>query len=354
MTQEQKMFVFVGSYAESATSGVYTYEFDEKESTLKLLDQTSGLKNPTFLNVDVANSHIYAIGETEPADGSAKGGEVMMIHFDQDGTLTRFNRTDTTPTTTCHVQRDSENKFLVVSSYHGGSAGLISIKDNGHVGELLDVQTHTSPEGETSRVHSAFFSPDEKFLLVQDLGLDLIRTYSIDREAGRLLPHGDTHAAKGAGPRHLAFHPSGKFAFVINELNSTIASYRYDAEVGSLSEIQVVPTLPSDYAGENGCSEIAVSADGRFVYGANRGHDSIVVYAFDEASENLSLVEHVSTEGGHPRHFALTPSGDHLLTANRDANNIVVFKVDKASGRLTSTGNSVNVSKPVCVRPYYV
>ncbi|MCQ4087096.1 lactonase family protein [Saccharibacillus sp. JS10] len=352
MTQDQKMFVFVGSYAEANTSGVYTYEFDEQEGKLQLLDQTSDLKNPTFLNVDVENRHIYAIGETETDSG--KAGEVMMIHFSDEGTLTRFNRTISTPNTTCHIQRDAENRFLVVTSYHGGMAGLLSLKPNGHVGELLDVQTHESIDGATPRVHSTFFSPDGKFLLAQDLGLDLIRTYSIDQEAGKLVPHGDTKAAKGAGPRHLVFHTSGNFAFVINELNSTIASYRYDAATGSLSEIEVVPTLPSDYTGENGCSEITVSADGRFVYGGNRGHDSIVVYAFDEASEKLTLVEHVSTEGGHPRHFALTPSGKHALVANRDANNIVVFNVDQETGRLTSTGNSVSVSKPVCVRPYYI
>ncbi|WP_172194363.1 lactonase family protein [Saccharibacillus qingshengii] len=352
MTQPQKMFVFVGSYAESASSGVYTYEFDETAGSLKLLDQTSGLKNPTFLNVDVEHSHIYAIGEVETEGG--KSGEVMMIHFDENGTLTRFNRTITTPNTTCHVQRDSENRFLVVSSYHGGMAGLVSLKENGHVGELLDVSAHRSEDGAAPHVHSAFFSPDEKFVLVQDLGLDLIRTYSIDREAGKLVAQGDTRTAKGAGPRHLAFHPGGKFAFVINELNSTIASYRYGTDNGSLGEIEVVPTLPADYTGENGCSEITVSADGRFVYGANRGHDSIVVYAFDEAQEKLTLVQHISTEGGHPRHFALIPSGSHLLAANRDANNIAVFQVDQASGRLSFTGNTVSVSKPVCVRPYYV
>ncbi|CAM3428327.1 MULTISPECIES: lactonase family protein [Saccharibacillus] len=352
MTSNQKMFVFVGSYAESTSSGVYTYEFDETTGELRLLDQTSGLKNPTFLNVDVEHSHIYAIGEVETDSG--KAGEVMMIHFDPNGTLTRFNRTITTPNTTCHVQRDSDNRFLVVSSYHGGMAGLVSLKENGHVGELLDVQTHEPIDGAAPHVHSAFFSPDEKFLLVQDLGLDLIRTYAIDREAGKLVAQGDTKAAQGAGPRHLTFHPGGRFAFVINELNSTIASYRYDADSGSLSEIEVVPTLPSDYSGENGCSEIAVSADGRFVYGANRGHDSIVVYAFDEAGEKLTLVQHISTEGGHPRHFALTTSGSHLLAANRDANNIAVFTVDKESGRLAFTGHTVSVSKPVCVRPYYV
>ncbi|GGN90966.1 lactonase family protein [Saccharibacillus kuerlensis] len=353
MTQDQKMFVFVGSYAESTSSGVYTYEFNEKEETLSLLDQTSGLKNPTFLNVDTDNRRIYAIGETEPADGD-KSGEVMMIYFDENGTLTRFNRTNTTPKTTCHVQRDSDNRFLVVSSYHGGMVGLVSLKENGHIGELLDVQTHQGTDGASSHVHSAFFSPDEKFLLVQDLGLDLIRTYSIDHAAGKLIAHGDTHTAKGAGPRHLAFHPGGQFAFVINELNSTIASYRYNAEDGSLSEIEVVPTLPADYTGENGCSEIALSADGRFVYGANRGHDSIVVYAFDEATGQLTLVQHISSEGGHPRHFALTPSGSHLLAANRDSDNIAVFTVDKDTGRLTFTGNTVSVSKPVCVRPYYM
>ncbi|MDO3410797.1 lactonase family protein [Saccharibacillus sp. CPCC 101409] len=351
MTESRKMLVFVGSYAEATSSGVYTYEFDETEGALKLLDQSADLQNPTFLNVDVENRHIYAIGEAVTENG--KAGEVMMVYFDEEGTMTRFNRTNTTPNTTCHIQRESSNRFLVVSSYHGGMLGLVSLKENGHVGELLDVQKHVGADGAASHVHSAFFSPDEKFLLVQDLGLDLIRTYSLDAEAGRLVAQGDTQAAKGAGPRHLAFHPSGKFAFVINELNSTIASYRYNAEDGSLSEVEVVPTLPHDYAGENGCSEIAVSSDGRFVYGANRGHDSIVVYAFDEQSAQLTLVQHVSTEGRHPRHFALTPSGKHLIAANRDTNNIVVFDVDQESGKLAFNGNSVSVSKPVCVQPFY-
>ncbi|MNE47023.1 6-phosphogluconolactonase [compost metagenome] len=156
----------------------------------------------------------------------------------------------------------------------------------------------------------------------------------------------------GAGPRHFVFHPDGKSAYVINELNSTVTSFLYDSESGALKTVVTVPTLPDDYSYKNnGCAEIAFSADGRFLYGSNRGHDSIVVYAVNAETAELTLVEHVSTHGGHPRHFTVTPDGKYLIVANRDGNNLVVFSLDPDTGRLTFTGNEAKTSKPVCVKP---
>ncbi|UVI27490.1 lactonase family protein [Paenibacillus spongiae] len=356
MTAKQKpLYIFTGSYAEPDNSSVYVYAFNEEDGQLTLLDQTGGLKNPTFLDVDPERQLLYAIGEQQTPDGS-KTAEVAAFAIDgQTGALSLLNRQQSVPASTCHIQRDPLHPLLVVSSYHGGMIGLVSLKADGQVGELLDMKQHEGhsvhPNQDRPHPHSAFFSPDGRYVFIQDLGIDRIRTYSIDAERGLLNYHGEVEQQPGAGPRHLAFYPDGQYAFVINELNSSITSYSYDAERGQLTPVETVPTLPADYTGNNSCAEIAVSEDGRFVYGSNRGHDSLVVYAFNAETGKLALVEHVSVEGSHPRHFALTPGGHYLIAANRDTNNIVTFRVDKESGKLHYTGNSVHASKPVCVRP---
>ncbi|AOZ94383.1 lactonase family protein [Paenibacillus crassostreae] len=357
-SKSKELFVFVGSYAESADNGVYVYTFDEGKGQLKLVDTVAGLKNPTFLNVDADSHKLYAISESHSAEGN-KIGEIVAFAIDStSGALNKLDRKDSVQSTTCHIQRDSEGKFLIVTSYHGGMIGLISINEDGTLGEVLDVQQHEGhsvhPNQDRPHPHSSFFSPDGKFLFVQDLGLDIIQAYSLNSETQQLLKKGTTHLHPGAGPRHLTFHPNGKNAFVINELDSTITSFLYQEGDGVLAELETVPTLPINFTEENGCAEIVISQDGKFVYGSNRGHDSIVVYAFDEVAGKLTLVEHVSVEGQHPRHFAFTPKGDYLIVANRDTNNLTTFRVDQESGRLQYTGISVSVSKPVCVQPYYL
>jgi 6-phosphogluconolactonase len=237
--------------------------------------------------------------------------------------------------------------------------GLFGITEDGKIGDKLDVQQHEGsslhPERQVRpHPHSSFFSPDGRFILVPDLGLDRIITYSVDEAEGKLVRHSEGVLHPGAGPRHLAFHPNGKHVYVINEVDSTITSFAFDAEKGQLTFSETVSTLPADFSGENSCAEITVSADGKFVYGSNRGHDSIVVFAVDEQSGLLTLVQHVSVQGGHPRHFALTPNGRYLIAANRDTNNIATFRIDQESGKLQFTGNNVTVSKPVCVIPTYL
>lgn len=356
--QDQQLLVFVGSYAERENSSVYAYRFNEETLQLDLLSEVSGLKNPTFLNVDPAGGILYAISEgTSPVGG--KTGEAVSFRFDpQQGTLTKLNENTTTAAPTCHIQRDPQDRYLIVVSYHGGMAGLMEIESDGRIGSLLDVQQHeghsVKERQDRPHPHSTFFSPDGRYLYVQDLGLDIIRTYTIDRENHKLVPHRDNKIHPGAGPRHLAFHPNGQFAYVINELDCTISTLRYDADTGALNEVAAVSTLPDSFDGENTCAEVTVSKDGRFLYGSNRGHDSLVVFAIHPESGELSLVQHVPTEGGHPRHFALTPSGRFIITANRDTNNIAVFRVDPESGQLEFTGRSAEVSQPVCVIPVQV
>lgn len=354
MTDKQKMLVFVGSYAEAADSGVYVYGMDMETGGLTELDRVSGVQNPSFLNLDAAKNRLYAIGE-RLEDGRRFGAAVSFAIDSVQGKLRELNRAGTVETTTCHIQRDAGDRFLVVASYSGGQVGLVKIGADGTIGELLDAKQHEGGSVHPERQdrphpHSAFFSPDNRYVFVPDLGMDRIRAYRLNPEAGKLEFHGDTTVQPGAGPRHLAFHPGGQYAYVINELDSTITSFRYDAAAGTLQTLEVASTLPAGFEGENATAEVQISPDGNYLYGSNRGHDSIVVYAIDAETGKLTLVGHTSTRGGHPRHFSLSPEGDFLLAANRDSDNIVVFRIDKETGKLAYTGNTVQVSKPVCVK----
>jgi len=357
--QGERLLVFVGSYAEPEGPGVYVMELNEETGGLTKLDEVSGLKNPTFLNVDVQGRKLYAISEGTTSEGNRTGSAYSYTVDPEKGSLTEMNHAVTVNAPTCHIQRDASGRYLVVASYHGGLVGLVELRADGTLGRLLDVKQHEghgpNPERqEQPHPHSAFFSRDNRFVFVPDLGLDRIVSYALDSENNVLKPHGETPVPPGAGPRHMAFHPGGRLAFVINEIDSTVTSLRYDEETGVLEPIETVTTLPEGFTGENICAEIVVSEDGAFVYGSNRGHDSIVVFAVDEAGGKLTLVEHVSAEGKHPRNFALTPGGAFLIAANRDTDNIATFRVDRSSGRLQYTGQSAAVSKPVCVRPAYL
>ncbi|MGF7031285.1 6-phosphogluconolactonase [Paenibacillus mucilaginosus] len=357
--EQQKMLVFVGSYAEASRSGVYVYALDEEKEELTLLDSVSGLKNPTFLNLDAEGRRLYSLAEGVSEDG-AKVGEAVSFDIDtKSGRLSEISRGIGVDAPACHIQRVGSGRYLVLTSYHGGRIGLTALGEGGRIGALLDTQQYEGhgphPERQDRpHPHSANLSPDGRFLFVPDLGMDRIRVYTVDTQNDALVYQGETPTHPGAGPRHMAFHPQGKLAFSINEVDSTITSFRYDSEAGTLQEIEHVSTLPEGFTEENTCAEIAVSDDGQFLYGSNRGHDSIVVFRIDRESGRLTLVEHVSTRGGHPRHFALLPGGRHLLAANRDSeNNLVLFRVDKETGRLAFSGQAVTVSKPVCVQAAY-
>jgi len=347
------MLLFVGSYAEETENGIELFKFDEASGELALLTQYKGLKNPTFLDVYPAQNSVYAICELVNEDGS-KSGAIAHLRYSEEG----FQLVKLQPSvagTTCHIQRDEHNNYLIVTSYHGGMIGLIKLNQDGSLGEVADVVQHYGTSVDSERQdrphpHSSFFSPDGRYLYVQDLGLDKLVYYTLDRDQSKLVKQGEIQLPGGAGPRHLAFHPSQPFAYVINELNSTITAFSYDAATGALEDIQHISTLPDDFNGENGTAEVQISADGCYLYGSNRGHDSIVVYAVNEQGK-LSLVQHISSGGGHPRHFTLTPSGRHVLVANRDQNNIVVFQRDAETGRLTATGQEAHSTKPVCLIP---
>ncbi|MFD3258267.1 lactonase family protein [Paenibacillus lentus] len=356
MSEQQRLLLYIGSYAEAADSGVYVVEMNPASGELKRLGQAAGLKNPTFLKVDAHQRKLYAISETTTANGERIGEAVSFAIDPSAGSLSELNRAFTLQPSTSHIELEPKSRYVVVSGYHGGNVGLVRLLDDGLVGEKADERQHEGQGADPVRQdrphpHSALFTADSRYVLVADLGLDRIFVYRLDEEGDKLVYHSDVKTEPSAGPRHLAFHPNGKWLYSINEVNSSLTLYTFDAEAGTLSVIDSVPTLPEGFTGENTTAEVAISRDGKYLYGSNRGHDSIVVFAIDPTSGKLILVQHISSEGGHPRHFALTPTGDYLVAANRDANNLAVFRIDQATGKLEFTGQTAQISKPVCVQP---
>lgn len=354
MEKDKNILAFIGSYADSNQPGLYACRFDAETGAVELIDRAEGLQNPTFLDVDAEHKKLYVITEATDADGKRVGAAAAYDIDPVTGKMSLLNMELTVPATTCHITLDRTRRCIAVSSYHGGMVGVSPLLEDGRIGAASDIRKHKGssilPVQDRPRAHSVFIDRLNRFAGVCDLGLDRILIYKLDMDRGRLLPHGEVRVAPGSGPRHFAFHPSFSFGYVINELNATITAFSYDEEQGKLSGLQTVSTLPDSYHGENACADIHISPDGKFLYGSNRGHDSIAVYAIDPATGRLELVEHAPTLGGHPRNFAISPDGCYVLVANRDSNNIVTFARDSQTGKLHPAGSELAVSKPVCVK----
>ncbi|NOV04584.1 lactonase family protein [Paenibacillus planticolens] len=354
LPKHHKTLAFIGSYADSGNPGVYTCQYGESNGSLEVIHEISGLQNPTFLSVDQENWRLFALSEGIGADGQRCGAAVSYDIDKTSGKLALLNSEITLPMTTCHIQLDHTNQVIMVSSYHGGMVGLSPVLADGRIGQSADIQQHQGASvlevQDRPRAHSVFLDRTNTYVGVCDLGLDKIKLYKLDLAAQKLHPHGEVSVAPGSGPRHFAFHPTYKYGYVINELGSTVTAFSYDEEQGSLAEIQTVSTLPDAYEGENACADIHVSPDGKYLYGSNRGHDSIVVYAIDAGTGKLAPVEYAPTLGKHPRNFAISPDGSHLLVANKDSDNIVSFARNAETGKLVPTGSVLTLSKPVCIK----
>ena len=354
-SSSKRLFVIVGSYAQNTSSGVHVYEFDLSTARLHLNNHVSGFKNPTFLIVDPTLNRVRAIAETLDQRGTAIS-EIASFDFDvKTGKLALLQRVSSVCAPACHIGQSPDHDYVVISSYHGGVIGLHCVTDNGQLSVLKDQKKHTGQSIDpirqtTSHVHCAVFSPDGKHIIVLDLGSDQISVYTIDQKETKLCLLNQVYTAEGAGPRHLTFHPTGRFVYVVHELDSTITTYTFDSVLGTLSPLQTLTTLPSSFVGINTTAEILVDQEARFLYASNRGHDSIAVYEIDPMKGTLRVAQHVSTQGKHPRHFQLTPDGQYLLVANRDTNNVTIFHVNRSNGRLTYSGESVHIDRPVCIQ----
>lgn len=354
METSQRHLVFIGSYAEAASSGIYVCTYDPKTGGLTLTDQVAGFKNPTFLDTDAARLKLYALCVETDAQDQRYGAAAAFDIDPLAGKLSFLNKEMMVSAPTCHLTLDQTGCCLMAASYHGGMIGLVPVLADGKIGLPADVHQHAGtsilPVQDRPRPHSIFLDNNNRYAVVCDLGADQIVIYKLDTVSHKLIPHGVVAVTPGSGPRHFVFHPTLPYGYVIHELNATITAFSYDAERGTLSEIQTVSTLPKNYQGDNACADIHISPDGLFLYGSNRGHDSIIVLAIDAKTGRLDFVQIVSTQGEHPRNFAISPDGRFLLAANRDTNNIVTFARDTVTGKLTPNGHVLEVSKPVCVK----
>ncbi|TXK74680.1 lactonase family protein [Paenibacillus sp. N3.4] len=354
MESNKKTYAFIGSYADSSNPGVYTCQYDVENGRLELSSQVDGLQNPTFLTVDATNGRLYALTEGMDTNQQRCGAASAYQVNPANGELTFLNNEITLPATTCHIQLDQSNQVVMVASYHGGMVGLSPVLEDGKIGATADIQQHEGASilsvQDRPRAHSVFLGRENRYVGACDLGLDIIKLYKLDITAKKLIPHRDVHVAPGSGPRHFVFHPSYAFGYVINELGSTVTAFSYDEDFGELTEIQTISTLPDFFEGENACADIHVSPDGNYLYGSNRGHESIVVYAIDPTSGMLTVVEYAPTLGKHPRNFAISPDGRFVFVANKDTDNIVSFSRDALTGKLIPTGSELTLSKPVCIK----
>jgi 6-phosphogluconolactonase len=313
--------------------------------------------NPSFLAIHPNRRFLYAIGEVGQFAGG-KGGAVSAFAVDpESGKLTLLNQKSSRGPGPCHVVIDKSGANVLVANYGGGSVACLPIGEDGRLGDATSFIQHKGSSVNRQRqegphAHSINLDPANRFAFAPDLGLDKIMIYRLDA-AGHLLTPNDPPAATvapGSGPRHFDFHPNGRFAYAINELASTITAFEYDAERGTLQTIQTVTTLPEGFEGKSFTADVHVHPSGKFVYGSNRGHDSIAIFAVDSATGKLTPIGCESTQGKTPRNFGIDPTGAYLLAANQDTDNVVVLRIDAATGKLEPTGQSIRVPMPVCVK----
>jgi len=356
------MTVYVGTYtktephAQGKAEGIYVYRMDPATGGLTLAHTTQGVSNPSFLALDPTRRYLYAVNEVAEVDGEP-GGAVSAFSVDAStGALTYLNRQSTHGDAPCHLSIDQTGRYVIAANYGGGSVAMFPILDGGALAPASDFVQHAGSSVDPGRqhephAHSATIDPTNRFVLVCDLGLDKILTYRLDLTNGKLVPH-DTPWAQttaGSGPRHFAFHPGGRFAYAINELDSTLTSFTYHQEQGTLTEIGSGSTVPAGFTGWSHCADVHVAPNGRFVYGSNRGHDSIAIFAIDHQTGNATLIGHESTQGKTPRNFAIDPTGTILLAANQNSDTVVAYRIDQESGKLTPTGQVTPVPTPVCL-----
>ncbi|PZE21238.1 lactonase family protein [Paenibacillus xerothermodurans] len=346
--------VYFGSYADKQSPGIYVYRFDEDSEELVFTEFVSGLKQPSFIKISEKHRMLYSFSQ-----GDAEQEKAAAVAYRIEpgtGKLAYAGQQPAADKSATHINTDVDDRYLLLVSYAGGSVSILPIGEDGMIQGLTDEAHHEGSSINTERQqsahpHSVYPDPTNRFVVVPDLGMDKLMVYRLDREHGKLQLHDDVKLAPGSGPRHLAFHPNRDFAYVIQELSSSITAMSYDPQAGKLEPTQMVNTLPEQYDGPaNICAEIQISPCGKYLYGSNRGHDSIVVFAIDTDTGMLTEVEHVSTLGAHPRHFSLTPSGRYLFAANKDSDEVQLFRVDRNTGRLTSTGQAVAIAQPTCVR----
>ena len=343
--------VYIGTNVEEKdVDTIFHFRLNVTNGELLFISATKAGQTPSYLTLDKNRSYLYAALEKEEA--------VKAFKIDaSSGALTLLSKQDSKGGP-CYISLDHTNKFALAANYDGGSVDLFPVKDDGSLDKSADkIQHHGSSinkdRQESGHAHYINMDPTNKYAFAVDLGKDQVIRYKLDLEKGKLVsedPQSAYDSKPGSGPRHIAFHPNDKYAYLIHELGSTVSALAYDANNGTFKEINTLSALPEGWKGENTAAAIHLLPNGKFLYGSNRGHDSIVVYSIDEATGGITLVEHVSAQGKGPRDFEIDPTGKFLVAANEKSNDVFVYSIDQDTGKLTKTNNSAQVPHPVCVK----
>lgn len=351
--------VFFGTYTGGKSKGIYASTFDPASGKPGKPQLVAETRNPSFLAIHPNGRYLYAVGEVDSVGGKPGGVVSAFAIHPTDGKLQPLNQQSSGGGGPCHLVVDGSGGWVLVANYGGGSVATLPIRPDGTLGEAVSFIQHQGSSVNPHRqkgphAHSINVDAANRFALAADLGLDKVLVYRFDPETGKLELNSPASATlpPGSGPRHLAFHPGGRHAFVINEMLLTLTALSYEAETGVLRPLITVSTLPpgSPSSDNNSTAEVRVHPSGRFVYGSNRGHNSIAVFRFDERNNQLTLLENEPTQGRIPRNFGIDPAGRWLLAANQDSDTVVVFSIDPESGLLTPTGDKIEVGTPVCVK----
>lgn len=351
---QKDWLLYVGTYTNNNKSeGIYIYRMNSSTGELKPAGVAKGISNPAFLAIDEKRKFLYAANESNEFLGK-KGGGVTAFKIDRKtGELKKLNEV-TSPGVPCHVSVHPSGKAVLAANYGGGNVVIYSVKSDGSLSEASDVAQHTGKGGDPKRqngphAHSIMLDEKGKYAFVPDLGIDRVMIYEVSASKAKLKPNGFAVLKPASGPRHFDFHPSGKFAYVINELNSTMTAFSYDKDKGALTELQTLTTLPADFKEPSYCADVHVHPSGKFLYGSNRGHNSIVIFSIDQSGK-LALVGHESTQGKWPRNFGIDPAGQFLLVANQQSDTVVTFRINQETGKLTATGQITEIPAPVCLK----
>jgi 6-phosphogluconolactonase len=351
----QDYYMLVGTYNSPQSEGIYVYKFNSTDGSAVPVSNVK-TSNPSFLAVSPKNKYVYAVYENAADNG--KGGSVSSFSFDKTtGILKPISVQSSEGDHPCYVTIDSKDKWVLAANYTSGSLSVLPVTKKGKLSKAIQVVQHSGSGPDTTRqksphVHGVFYKPNSQYVYVTDLGIDKVMIYTQHKRKGKLSPGKTSFAATdaGSGPRHLDFHPNGKYVYLLNELTGSISVLQDKGDEG-LSEIQNHSALPLTYKGKASSADIHISPDGKFLYVSNRGtSNSIGIFSINAATGMITLVDHQYTEGETPRNFNFDPTGNFLLVANQNSNSIVVFKRDIATGLLTDTGKRITVGKPVCIK----
>ena len=353
---QQEYLLYVGTYTDHGSKGIYACRFDPSTGKLSSPALAAESAEPSFLAVDSRVRFLYAVNETANYNGQPTGAVSSFSIQPETGKLSLLTQVSSRDQSPAYITLDRTDKYALVANYTRGSVAVFPVLKDGRLGDATSFVQHKGSSVNPQRqkgphAHAIALSPDNRFATVADLGLDQLLVYSFDVVKGTLGANPQiVKTSPGAGPRHLVFSSDGRFLYVINELQSTVVTYSYDAATGALHELQTVSTLAKSFSGNNTAAEIEVDRSGKFLYASNRGDNSIAVFAIDSHAGTLTRVESDRTGGKTPRNFAIDPTASWLLIANQDSDNIVVFRMDHKTGHLTPTGEALQVPSPACLK----